>query len=159
VNDRVVTASRGLPNVELEAVEPFDLRALRRYTPLLVSGWATEEPSISIDECAQMARTEAVEHAGASLATFMPGDTHRSLSYRTTLHEESLALTLLPLWLLPVKYAADKPLVRLVVNGQTGKIHGKAPTSWLKVTIAVLFGLGIVGAIVLAFVLLAMVAK
>src|SRR5262249_3151292 len=33
VMDILVTASRGINNAELEAVEPFDLRALRRYTP------------------------------------------------------------------------------------------------------------------------------
>ena len=30
--------------------KPFDLRALRRYAPELVSGWTTEEPSTSLDE-------------------------------------------------------------------------------------------------------------
>ena len=33
------TASTGIPNVELAQVEPFDLRALRRYRPELVAGW------------------------------------------------------------------------------------------------------------------------
>ncbi len=147
------------PDDDLEAVEPFDLRALRRYTPLVVSGWATEEPSLSIDECAQLARGEAIQYAGQSLGGFMPGDRYSSLSHRTTLHEESLTLTLLPLWLLPVKYDARKPPVRLVVNGQTGKIHGKAPKSWLKITVAILLGLGVIAAFVLAILLLAMVAR
>src|SRR5690606_16192924 len=38
VMDVIVTASRGLPNAELEAVEPFDLRQMRRYDGALISG-------------------------------------------------------------------------------------------------------------------------
>jgi hypothetical protein len=47
VPDVLVTASRGLPNVELEQVEPFDLRLLARYEPALLAGWMAEEPSLT----------------------------------------------------------------------------------------------------------------
>jgi len=55
VTDRVVTASRGLPNRDLEAIEPFDLRALGRYEPALLSGWLAEEPSLSASACRRCA--------------------------------------------------------------------------------------------------------
>lgn len=138
VHDRVVTASRGIPNAELEAVEPFDLRALHRYTPKVISGWLAEEASLAQAECLQMARSEAVEAVGRMLGPFMPGDKHRGLTHRTWLEQEHLALTLLPIWVLAVRYAPDKPIVRLLVNGQTGRLHGKAPRSALKITLLVL---------------------
>ncbi|MGF1464995.1 MAG: hypothetical protein ACFCGT_02575 [Sandaracinaceae bacterium] len=137
VSDRVVTASRGIPNPELEAVEPFDLRAMHRHTPKLISGWAAEEPSMPLEACRAMAREEALAEVGRQLRAFMPGDKHRDLQYRSRMEQEDLALILLPVWVLPVRYRADKPPVRLLVNGQTARIHGKPPTSWLKVTLLV----------------------
>lgn len=143
VNDCVVTASRGIPNHELEGIEPYDLRALRRYRADVVSGWAAEEPSLTGGECVALARQEAGAAVGARLERFLPGDSHRDVTWRTGMAHEDLALTLLPIWVLPVRYAPDKPLVRLLVNGQTGKIYGKAPVSVLRVIVAVLLALGV----------------
>src|SRR5262245_23851419 len=51
VMDVLVTASRGIQNFELEYVEPFEWKALRRYTPALLSGWIAEDPTMTLDEC------------------------------------------------------------------------------------------------------------
>jgi hypothetical protein len=49
---------------------------------------------------------------------------------------------------LAVRYRADKPPVRLVVNGQTGKLFGKAPLSWPKIAITVLFVIAAISGVV-----------
>lgn len=138
LDDVLVTASKGLANAELEAIEPYDLRALRRFTPKILSGWLAEDPSRSVNECATMARQEAVEQVGARLAAHMPGDSHRSLRYQTTFHNEHGALMLLPVWVLAVKYDPEAPAVRMVLNGQTGALVGRPPRSWGKITAFVL---------------------
>jgi hypothetical protein len=148
VHERVVTASRGIPNAELEAIEPFDLRALHRYTPKVISGWLAEEPSLRQADCAELARREAVESVSQMLGPFMPGDRHRDLQFQVRLEQEHLALALLPVWVLAVRYREDKPPVRLLVNGQTGQIHGKAPVSALKITALVLLVLSLIGALI-----------
>lgn len=138
VADQVVTASRGLPNDELEAIEPFDLGMLRRYDKAIISGWAAEEPSLSPDEGAALARDEALETVGRELSDFMPGNKHRELSYRTTLANEDLDLTLLPVWVRPVRFGdAANEVRRLLVNGQSGRVFCEAPTSWLKIGLTV----------------------
>lgn len=147
VTDVVVTASAGLPNAELEAVEPFDLRQIRRYDPALISGWIAEEPSRGRDDCLDLARREAVAREGARLGGFMPGDKHRDLTYQTTVEWETLDPVLVPVWVLAVRYRDDAPPLRIVVNGQTGEAAGKAPLSWWKITLAVLLGLGVLGVI------------
>ena len=151
IADYVVTASRGLPNAELEAIEPFDLRALKRYRDDLVAGWVVEEASLAPHESVALARQEATAGTGRRLAAFMPGDTHRDLQYQVELRNEDLALCLLPVWVLSVRYDDRKPAVRLRVNGQTGKLAGKAPLSWIKVGAAVVVGLlMLVGIVLLA---------
>jgi len=149
VTDVVVTASKGLPNAELEAVEPFDLKLLRRYDPSLISGWIAEEPSRTRDECLALARDEASAREGKRLAAFMPGDSCRDLRYQTTVQWETLDPVLVPVWVLAVRYRPDAPPLRVVVNGQTGEAHGKAPLSAWKIGLAISLGLAAIAAIVL----------
>ncbi len=133
LGDVVVTASQGIPNDELEAVEPFDLGGLRRYVPAMVSGWISEEPSLSRDECLQLARSESRKNIAGRLHQFMPGDTHRELAHDTTLGEESIDLVLLPVWVFAIRYDEARPPIRILVNGQTGRVGGAIPTAWGKV--------------------------
>lgn len=144
LDDVIVTASRGLHNAELEAIEPYDLRALHRYTPKMLSGWLAEDPSRTVAECAAMAREEAVAQVGRRVSAHMPGDSHRSLQYSTRFEHEHGALVLLPVWVLAVKYDPEAPAVRMVLNGQTGALIGKPPRSWQKIALAVVGGLGLI---------------
>jgi len=149
INDVLVTASRGIANDELELIEPFDLRALRRYSPALISGWIAEEPTMTLEECIQLARGEALGKLGAMLHDFMPGDSHHNLQYRTRLEHETADLVHVPVWVLAVRHDPKKPLIRVLVNGQSGRVLGKAPLSWIKITLTVLAILGVVAAAVL----------
>lgn len=151
VLDVLVTASGGIPNDELEAVEPFDLRALRRYDPALLSGWIAEEPSVVRDACLRHAHDESVQKIGRSLAQFLPGDSQRNLQYTTRLRDEVIDLLLLPIWVFAARYAEDREPVRILVNGQTGEVQGKVPLSWPRILAAVLLGLALVAALVLFF--------
>ncbi len=146
VMDVLVTASRGVHNADLEWLEPYDLRELRRYEPALVSGWIAEEPSRAPSECFELARNEALQKIGRELAAFMPGDGHRGLRFDSVLENESADLVLVPVWSMVARPDPKKPPIRLLVNGQTERVHGHAPIAWLKV-IAV--GLGVVALVAL----------
>lgn len=137
VRDVLVTASRGIPNLELERVEPYDLRALHRYTPALISGWPAEEPSLEPNAVWSTARAEAMQHVHQYLRLFMPGDSLRNLQHNTQLSYESLDMLLLPLWVLPIRTAPGEPPLRLLVNGQTGRIYGPAPFAWGRLAMVV----------------------
>jgi hypothetical protein len=158
LSDVLVTASGGIPNTELERVEPFDLRALRRYTPAIVAGWPSEEPSLSRDECLELARHEARTAAGHLLQRFMPGDSHRDLRHHTELRDESIDLTLVPIWVFALRYRDDRPPVRLLVNGQTGEVAGATPVSWSKIAAVAATVLGVLGLLAVVATLLGWLA-
>jgi len=145
VEDHVVTASEGIPNLELEGVEPFDLGGLRRYAPDVVSGWISEEPSLSRDASLDLARSESREDVLGRLRIFMPGDSYRELQTATHLTDEAMDLVLLPVWVCAVRWRQDKPPIRLLVNGQTGVVAGDVPVSWAKIAAVVGAGLGVLG--------------
>jgi hypothetical protein len=52
-------------------------------------------------------------------------------------------------WSFAVRYAEDRPPVQILVNGQTGRVGGKVPISAIKVTVAVLLGVAVVGGFIL----------
>jgi hypothetical protein len=133
--DLVVTASRGLPNEELERIEPFDMRGLRRYTPALLSGWLVEEASLTLGECTELARAEAVRLEEARLARFMPGDRHRDLRFQLDIRSETIDPVLVPVWVLAMRPRADMPAIRVLGNGQTGEVWGPERISPAKVAL------------------------
>ena len=149
VPDVLVTASSGLPNEELEQIEPFDLRALRRYDDALVAGWISEDPSLPQEQCLQQARAEVTGLLRKRLSAFMPGDSHRNLEYSTRFHQESLVVCLLPVWVLALRHDPKAPPLHFLVNGQTGKVYGRVPISWVKVALAVLLVLLVLGGLYL----------
>jgi hypothetical protein len=150
VADILVTASRGIPNDEIEGVEPFDLGALVRYTPALVSGWISEEPSRTRDECHELARREATARVDDLLRGFLPGDGVRGLRHEIALEDESVDLTLVPVWVFAIRYDEKKPPIRVLVNGQTGKVFGRVPLSWAKIGLIAAGIVALVGLVRLA---------
>ncbi|HWM84389.1 MAG TPA: hypothetical protein VNO33_01100 [Kofleriaceae bacterium] len=149
VSDLVVTASRGLPNQELERIEPFDLRALRRYTPALVSGWLVEEASLGLAECTELARAEAVRLEGERLGRFLPGDSHRALRFDLQLRDETVDPILVPVWVLALRPDPQRPAVRVLGNGQTGQVWGPERVSAAKVALWIAVALIVIVVIIL----------
>lgn len=141
VREVVVTASRGLENTELGRIEPYELDALHRYTPALIAGWAAEEPTLEHNQSLDLARAEAKGQVRRWLADFMPGDRHTDLSFEPTFERESLDLVLVPVWIVTLSFSETKPPVRLLINGQSGKLDGRAPWSWLRLGIALALAL------------------
>ncbi|HLL20752.1 MAG TPA: hypothetical protein VK427_01415 [Kofleriaceae bacterium] len=151
VTDVIVSASAGLPNDELQRVEPFDLKQLRRFSPEFVSGWIHEEFSRTPEDCKAMSRGEAIDEVGARLRSFMPGDSYSDLAWRTSVEWEALDPVLVPVWVFAVRYREDKPVLRVVINGQTGLAGGKVPLSPLKIAIAIVLAIiAIIAIIVIA---------
>lgn len=152
VHDVLVTASRGLSNAELEAIEPFDLRDIRRFSPKLLSGWLAEDPSLDQALCLRQAREEASQQVGSRLHRHMPGDHHRDLQYQVAFENEDIELLLLPIWILAIRYDVKRPPVRLVINGQTGAVTGRAPKSAAKIA-------ALVSAVLLLIVFIVLLAR
>lgn len=147
VTDVVVSASAGLGHGELGAIEPFDFRRMRRFSPALVTGWIAEEFSRDADDCRVATHAEALEQIGGKLRGFMPGDGYSDLHWRAAIHWEAMDPVLVPVWMFAVRYRDDRPPLRVAINGQTGRtttLAGRVPLSWPRV----LAGLVVLAAVV-----------
>lgn len=69
----------------------------------------------------------------------IPGDTYRGLQVDSEYSAQTFKHVLLPVWILSYVYGARS--YQVAVNGCTGKIAGKYPLSWIKVTIVTIIGL------------------
>lgn len=136
--DVLVTASSGVSNSALEAIEPFDLRSLRGYEDSFISGWLAEEPSRTRQDCLQTAHGETLALVAKKLTTFMPGDSFSNLQQSTEVTNEVIDLILLPVWSYAIRYADDQPPLQILVNGQTGRVGGNVPVSTTKIAATVI---------------------
>jgi DNA-directed RNA polymerase subunit RPC12/RpoP len=138
-DDELVCASRGIDAALLRAVEPFPKDALVPYDPGYLAGWVVERYQIDLVAAAQQSRRQMDEELRALCARQVPGDTSRNLVVHASYRDLTFKQILAPVWL--VAYTYRGKAYQVVVNGVTGRISGRRPWSWIKVTLALLAAL------------------
>jgi hypothetical protein len=77
------------------------------------------------------------------------GDEQRITSVRTQYNSTTYKYILLPVWLSVYRYG-DK-VYRFVVNARTGEVHGERPYSAIKIALAVIAALIVLGFLLYLF--------
>ncbi len=148
-DDILVCASAGIPPKLIRRLGDFDTRDLVPYKPEYLAGWLAEEYQVDLDqgwdEGAEIVRSTQYSRCGSDV----PGDTHRSLSVENHIYDIHFKHILLPVW--SATYVFRGKGYPVLVNGQTGRVTGEAPFSWVKITLFVLAILGVVLGAVLIF--------
>jgi len=136
-DDELVPASKGVQPDLLRQVEPFPTTSdLKHYDPGFLSGWVVEQYQIDLIAAAQHSQQQMDQKTNALCAQQVPGDTHRDLQVGTAYSGQTFKHILVPVWL--VNYTYGSKVFQIVINGYTGKIAGKHPLSWIKITLLVL---------------------
>lgn len=136
-HDLVIEASKGLTEQELDSLAPFDLNGtMVGYQDDYLAGFEAEALSnTAVQTFAHgHARIEAMERSAC--AKLVPGDTQRNLEVRTRSYDVTATSSLVPVYVAAYVYADT--VYRLLVNGQSAKVVGKAPWSVWKIMAAVL---------------------
>jgi DNA-directed RNA polymerase subunit RPC12/RpoP len=134
-NDVLVCASRGVDEALLEHAYPYRVTEAQPYRDEYLAGWSAEEYAIELTTGWHRARERVNQAEIGRCARAVPGDTHRALHVWTQHSQVTWKHVLLPVWLAAYRYGGKRWL--FLVNGQTGRISGRAPVSWVKVTLAV----------------------
>ena len=136
-DDELIPASKGVQPDLLRGVEPFPTTTeLKNYDPGFLSGWVVEQYQLDLVGAAQHAREVMDGKTRALCAQEVPGDTHRDLEVQADYSQQTFKHVLVPIWL--VNYNFGARTFQVVVNGYTGKLAGKHPLSWVKITLLVL---------------------
>ena len=131
----LVSASKGLEQAWVDAIEPFNFGELRAYDGKFLLGRGAEEAALDRAQAEDIARKLIEAKEQSECARLVPGDTHRDLRVSTALEDVAARTIFLPVWL--AAFAYKQKVYRFVVNGQTGKVTGEAPMSYLKVALVV----------------------
>jgi predicted RNA-binding Zn-ribbon protein involved in translation (DUF1610 family) len=134
-DDELVAATKGVPADLLRKVEPFQTQALVPYDHGYVSGWVVEQYQIDLVAAAQHARARMDATTRQLCSQQVPGDTQRNLQVDATYTGQTFKHVLVPLWIVAYNYGSRT--FQVLVNGQTGRIAGTHPYSWIKIALAV----------------------
>lgn len=147
-DDILLSASRGVAPDLISALGDFELRALVPYKPEYLAGWRAEEYQVDLDTAWTAGQAIVRSAQERRCAGDVPGDTHRSLRVQNTISDVRWKHVLLPIWV--VHYRFRGTVYPVLVNGQTGWVVGKAPYSWVKITLAVAGALAAAGGVAIA---------
>ncbi|MBI4664281.1 MAG: zinc ribbon domain-containing protein [Verrucomicrobia bacterium] len=136
-DDELVSASKGVAEELLREIEPFPTAQLTGYSPAFLAGWLAEQYQIDLIAAAQKSRARMDRELEGQCASQVPGDTHRNLRVHARYSNQTFKHILLPVWLLTYNYGSKK--FQVLVNGSTGRIAGRYPRSWVKITLLVFF--------------------
>ena len=143
-DDELVAASKGVPAELLRKIEPFPTTSdLKPYEPGFLSGWVVEQYQIDLVASAGAARATMEQKLTAICSGEVPGDTQRNLQVAADYSAQTFKHILVPVWVLSYTYGSK--VFQVVVNGYTGAIAGKHPLSWVKIALAVLAALLVLG--------------
>lgn len=145
-DDILVVASGGLHQHSLQGILPFRLEEVVNFDPRLMLGWESEIYNLEVDQGYQRADQIMDEKLRHMCAAQLGGDTQRNLRVSSRKSDQTFKHIVLPVWISAYTYQGK--LFHFTINGQTGKVQGQKPLSWIKITILVLlfvlFILGIV---------------
>lgn len=144
-DDLLVHASRGISEELAKALGGYDTSKLLPYRPEYLAGFLAEEYSVDLESAWNSGRERIVATQLQRCSGDVPGDTQRDLRVHNEIDDVRWKHVLLPMWSLNYKLGGKTWPV--LVHGVTGKVHGKAPISWVKVLLlvaAIAVGVGLV---------------
>ncbi len=143
IDDQLVIGTDRHEEYVMKRIEPFDTSKSIEYKPEYVSGFVSERYSIGVQSAWEKAKNFIKNTLRSSIRSKIKKEKHadevRGLDLRTTYSNITYKYLMLPVWISSFKY--NGKVYQFYVNGQTGKVGGKAPVSPYKVAIAVAIGI------------------
>jgi hypothetical protein len=140
-----IQASKEVDYDLLEKIEPFTLSKLTPYQKEFLSGFLAERYSVDVKEgwedakqeikgeLDSMVRTEVLSRGYDVVSSIRIAANYKKIAYKHIL---------VPVWLSSYKY--KKKTYQYMINGENGKVAGRAPVSAWKIIFLVL-GIAAVG--------------
>lgn len=147
IDDCLVTGTDRHDENIMRRIEPFNTSECKPYKPEFVAGFVSERYSVGIKAAWEKAKEIINNRLRNSITDKIKrekrADHVSNLRMTTTFFNKTYKYVILPVWMSSFVYKSK--VYHFMVNGQTGKVGGKAPVSALRVTIAVVIGLALLG--------------
>ena len=142
-DDTLVLASHSLPRNYVDKLEPWDLEKLAGYDERYLSGFQTETYQIDLKSGFEVAKGKMQDQIRNLVSRDIGGDEQRIEDIKIDYNDITFKHILLPLWISAYRYQ-DK-VYRFLVNARTGEVQGERPYSAIKIALAVIAALLVIG--------------
>lgn len=135
-DDILVVASGGLDQKHVERILPYRLEEVVNFDPRLMIGWEAEIYQLEVDKGYQQADQIMDFKIRNMCSAQLGGDTQRNLHVQSNKTGQTFKHIILPVWL--CSYVYNDKIYHFSINGQTGRLYGKKPLSWVKIGFLIL---------------------
>ncbi len=128
-----VDASEKLDDELMDKLEPFDYSNLKDFKTPYLAGYIAEKYNYTDEELLPRIQAKVEPYIDNYVRSTIAG--YSSVNYKNKqirTNKKKAHYVLLPIWM--VYYDYDNKEHIFAMNGQTGKVVGKPPISWAKVT-------------------------
>lgn len=134
-DDILIPASKKVDSAMFGKVSPFETKNLYVYNPAYLSGFFAERYDVGPSAAFVKAKSVAESRIKEKIEAEGGYDVYRNMSYRHHYKKVTFKHILLPVWF--ASYTFRKKKYFYLVNGETGRVAGKAPVSPLKIAAVV----------------------
>ncbi len=145
-DDVLVLGTETLPRKYTELMQQWNLTTLTPFKPDYLTGFQAMRYDVDLPNGFETAKVKMDPEINNAIRYDIGGDEQRITSKDTQYDRVTFKHILLPIYSGAYRYGGRT--WRFFINGQTGQVAGEAPVSWVKVTIAVILGLIVLGVIV-----------
>ncbi len=147
-DDVLVQAGDRISQRDVERLSPFFTNESNEYSSEFLHGYSAQSNDKSGEECWEEAKQIIYEEIKSRILARYDYDVVDSFTPYTSCSDVTFKYLLLPVYVGHCNWKTK--LYNFFVNGKSGSVTGKVPVSPLKVTLAVLLGVLVVGGIILA---------
>ncbi len=133
-DDMPVCASKNADTELLRKIRPFSLKVLHVYNPAYLAGFMAERYSVGLGDGFASVRPQIERDMESYIRTKAGYDTYSGMTYTHHFRRVRFKHILLPVWISSFTYKEKR--YPFMVNGETGKVAGRAPVSPLRVLLA-----------------------
>ena len=145
-DDVPVCATKSLPLLYIEKLEPWNFKDLKPFNTAYLQGFESETYTVDVKEGFTRAKLRMDATIKDMVRQNIGGDEQRISSLATQYNEIKHKLIFLPIWISAYRY--NNKVYRFLVNGDTGEIQGERPYSFWKIFFTVLLVIAVIGAII-----------
>lgn len=149
IDDTLVKASKQKVGRIPRKIARWNLKLLQPFSSSFLRGFVTEKYTIPLKQGHLSAKSEAERIAERWCRQDIGGDTQRVTNMNMRLSDETFKHILLPVYVSAYRYNSKE--YNFFINGENGSISGKRPYSFWKIFFAVIFGLIVLGGVIILF--------
>lgn len=142
-DDVMVPASRMIKTEVMNKISNWDTMNMVETNNKFLSGFITEKYNLSMVNGYEAAKRIMESDIQQSIRDDIGGDKQRISSSQTTFNNIRFKLILLPVYM--SSYTYGNKLYHFFVNGRTGRVTGDRPYSAVKIALAIIVGLILLG--------------